>query len=80
MQNMQPSGEVTMARNEEALKKFRQIAHLMRDIGDAGFQLYVAGSGRLYLMRGPSHDDAGEPMRDNIVASDGVPCISGGDW
>lgn len=44
-----------------------------------GYSVYVASS-TMCLMRGPSHDEDARPLRDNIVVTDGLVRISGGDW
>lgn len=46
---------------------------------DSRLSLYVA-SDTLCLMRGPSHDDHGKPLRENVVTSASGLRISGGDW
>ena len=61
-----------------SIKTFRAAVTLLRTI-DADLSLYVAGD-TLCLMKGPSHDDRGQPRRDNIVDSDGGLRIGGGDW
>jgi hypothetical protein len=61
-----------------SIKAFRQAVELLRSI-DPGFALYV-GSDVLHLMKGPSHDDGGRPLKDNILASAGDLRIGGGDW
>ena len=45
--------------------------------------LYAAGGGELYLMNGPSHNDNefGCPaLQENIVESESVESLDGGDW
>lgn len=61
-----------------SIKAFRQAVELLRSI-DPRFSLYVGGS-TMHLMKGPSHDDRGRALRDNIVDSGIGLYISGGDW
>lgn len=55
---------------------------MLREISEnSHFEFYVAADA-LHLMSGPSHDEPGRPLRDNIVdsASASQIRISGGDW
>lgn len=61
-----------------SLRAFREAVELLRTI-DPEFELYV-GSDVLHLIRGPSHDGSGRPLRNNIVDSAGSLRIGGGDW
>lgn len=74
-------------------KRLRQAADLLRAIVADGWELYVAGSGQLCMMSGPSHDvPRGQrrgadwatrrevPRRDRVQAQEQVPTLSGGDW
>lgn len=62
----------------ETLRKFQAAVDLLRGL-NTQLSLYVAG-GTLCLMSGPSHDEGGRPLRDNIIALAGGLRISGGDW
>jgi hypothetical protein len=55
---------------------------MLRKISEnSHFEFYVAADA-LHLMSGPSHDEHGRPLWDNIVdsASASQIRISGGDW
>jgi hypothetical protein len=60
--------------------KFRKACALLRECTDAGFEIYVAGSGSVHLMSGPTHDADGTPRRDRSVERVHVPKMGGGDW
>jgi len=73
--------------------RLRQAADLLRAIVADGWELYVAGSGQLCMMAGPSHDlPPGRrrgadgalrrevPRHDRVKAQAYVPTLSGGDW
>lgn len=47
---------------------------------NAEVNLYVDGSAGLYLMDGPTHDEYGEAVQENAVASERIQSIGGGDW
>lgn len=61
-----------------SLRAFREAVELLRSL-DSRLSLYVA-SDTLCLMRGPSHDDHGRPLRGNIVERAVCLRVSGGDW
>ncbi len=46
---------------------------------DPSLSLYVAND-TLCLMAGPSHDEQGRPLRENVLALADELRISGGDW
>ena len=62
----------------EASRRFATATALLRDI-DPRLSLYVA-SDTLHLMAGPSHDQQGRSLRENVLASATGLRISGGDW
>jgi hypothetical protein len=61
--------------------KFRRACSLLRDCTLAGFEIYVAGSGSVHLMSGPSHEMCAEsvPRRDRILETEHVPKMGGRD-
>lgn len=63
---------------ESSIRAFRLAAELLRSI-DPEFSLYVA-SDVLCLMKGPSHDEHFQPLRDNVIDRTSNLRISGGDW
>lgn len=60
--------------------KFQEACRLLRELSDAGFDIYVSGSGSVNLMVGPSHDRDGRPLRESVLERELVPRMSGGDW
>lgn len=66
---------------KSAIAKFEAACKLLNEVSDAGYDLYVAGSGSFHLMRGPSHDlMCKRALQDNVVHTVGVRRMSGGDW
>jgi hypothetical protein len=65
---------------EGAVRLFSAAVGALRKLG-SGFSLYVTND-TLCLMSGPSHDEYGQPLRDNVIASESGSGlrISGGDW
>ncbi len=61
-----------------SVRRFMTAVEMLRGM-EPDLSLYVA-SGTLCLMSGPSHDEQGRPLRDNVVESAGDLRISGGDW
>ena len=64
----------------DTLVRFRRACRDLQRISRRGFEIYVSGSGNVHLMRGPSHDEHGNPLRENVVETFSVPRMSGGDW
>lgn len=65
---------------EQVRKKFLLACALLLEISaKTHYEFYVA-SDVLCLMKGPSHDRAGRPQKDNVVESECRIRISGGDW
>ena len=62
------------------LEQFEAACRMLAALTSKGFEIYVAGSGTVCLMAGPSHDADGRPQRANIIDSHSVPGAGGGDW
>lgn len=58
---------------------FLKACRALRKLRDAGWFLYLDGSGNMCLMSGPSHDGNGHPRRDRVVLNDDCGA-TGGDW
>lgn len=67
------------AAEARAFKLFTRAMDSLRRMPQP-FHVYVA-SGTPCLMRGPTHDEGGRPLKGNIVACDSIGVrIDGGDW
>lgn len=58
---------------------FRRACDVLRALTAKGYEIYVAGSGSVHLMSGPSHDDSGRAQRENVIETASGPRMSGGD-
>ncbi len=67
-----------MSREDDAILHFERAAAELRKLPH-GYDVYVA-SGTMCLMRGPSHDENGRPLHDNVVTVAPKVRIDGGDW
>lgn len=61
------------------IREFRKAANALSKLGKSGLTMYLSMD-TLHLMRGPAHDDACKPQRQNIVESVLIPGADGGDW
>lgn len=61
------------------LKEFEEACRILRDLGNKGFETYVADS-VFYLMVGPSHDEQLKKAQQHIRASHFVENCGGGGW
>lgn len=66
---------------ESFVKAANRLNAIMERIREYNSQAnYYLANDTLNLMKGPSHDDKTDPLRDNVVESVRIKSVGGGDW
>lgn len=72
--------------SKKHIRRFRGLCRRMQtllneiDADCPTVEIYIEGCGNWILMSGPTHDDNGKPLRENVVAYEKVNKSGGGRW